>query len=127
MDIKNRTTTDTFQNRLRQGLEMRNLSAAALSRRSGVEKSQISNYLAGHYEAKQTALHQLALALNVSESWLMGLDVSSERQHPSSSEISSGLDGLFKKLIRLDTIDRAKIEEQIDFLLDNNKYLSRRN
>lgn len=75
----------TFSERLREALEIRHMTAAELSRRSGVSKAQISEYIKGNYEAKQEALYKLALALNVSEAWIMGYDVDMKRDYPTGS------------------------------------------
>lgn len=56
-------------------MQQNNVKAADLSKRTGLSKAQISQYVNGVYEAKQTALYKLAVALNVSEAWLMGHDV----------------------------------------------------
>lgn len=66
---------ETFRTRLIDAMRMRCVSAADLSRQSGLSKAQISQYVNGKVEARQNALHRLAVALNVSESWLMGNDV----------------------------------------------------
>lgn len=63
-----------FKHRLVEAMNLRNLSAAELSRKSGLSKAQISQYVNGIYEAKQDALYKLAKTLNVSEAWLMGHD-----------------------------------------------------
>ena len=55
------------------------IKAAELTKRTGLSKAQISQYTNGVYEAKQTALYKLAVALDVSEAWLMGYDVDMER------------------------------------------------
>ena len=70
----------TFQNRLIEAMRIRNIKPAELAKKSGLSKAQISQYVNGIYEAKQIALHKLALALNVSEAWLMGHDVPMERK-----------------------------------------------
>lgn len=70
----------TFQKRLLEAMKMRNMKAADLSRLSGLSKAQISQYTNGRHEARQIALHKLAVALCVSESWLMGCEVSVERE-----------------------------------------------
>lgn len=69
-----------FKDRLNQALEMRNMKAVELAEKTGLHKSQISQYMNGIYEAKQKALHELAKALDVNEAWLMGFDVSMERK-----------------------------------------------
>lgn len=66
---------DSFKNRLLQAMNANNVKAAELSKRTGLSKAQISQYVNGVYEAKQVALYKLAVALNVSEAWLMGHDV----------------------------------------------------
>ena len=60
-----------FQYRLQKALADRQISAAELSRLSGVGKSDISNYINGVYIAKQEKCYLLAKALNVDPNWLM--------------------------------------------------------
>ena len=64
-----------FTNRLRQALELRNMSQSELSRLSGIGKSAISQYLSGEYEAKQENIYLMSKPLNVNPAWLMGFDV----------------------------------------------------
>ena len=47
---------------------------------AGIDKGQISSYLSGKYKPKQENLSLVAAALDVSEYWLMGLDVSMDRE-----------------------------------------------
>jgi len=69
----------TFSDRLKEALNKRKMTAAELSRKSGVSESNLSRYIKGTYEARQNHLYLLAKALDVNEAWLMGLDVSPER------------------------------------------------
>ena len=71
--------SDTFQNRLNKAIALRGISAAELARMTNLSKAQISQYTNGIYIAKQVALYKLAVALDVSEPWLMGHDVPIER------------------------------------------------
>lgn len=64
-----------FRDRLIEAMRIRDISAAELARRTGLSKPQISMWVNGKVEARQTALGKLGIALNVSESWLMGNDV----------------------------------------------------
>lgn len=67
---------DTFANRLRQAMENNGITAAELSRRTGLSKPLLSQYLHGtKNSARQDMLCILADALGVSEPWLMGFDV----------------------------------------------------
>jgi transcriptional regulator with XRE-family HTH domain len=77
----------TTAERLRDALRIRNMKQADLIACTGINKGALSSYLAGRYEPKQKNLHALALALNVNEAWLMGLDVpmSSAANTPSPS------------------------------------------
>lgn len=77
----------TTAERLRDALRIRNMKQADLIACTGINKGALSSYLAGRYEPKQKNLHALALALNVNEAWLMGLDVpmSSATNTPSPS------------------------------------------
>lgn len=59
--------SETFQSRLNQALEIRNMKPVELSQKTGLSKARISQYTNGVYEAKQKALYLLARALNVSE------------------------------------------------------------
>ena len=92
-----------FSDRLKEAMEIREISQADLVRRSGINKGTISNYLHDKYEPKQTAIYIIAKALNVNEAWLIGFDVPMNRttkdetityQIPLYSSVSCGT-GLF--------------------------------
>lgn len=62
--------------RLKAMMSQREITAAELSRRSGIRASSISDYLNGKYEPKQDNIDKMAHALNVTPAWLMGYDTS---------------------------------------------------
>jgi len=66
---------ENIKNRLLKALSMRGMTPAELARASGIDKGSISRYLSGKFEPKQSAVHAMAKALNVSPSWLLGYDV----------------------------------------------------
>lgn len=68
----------SFSERLKKAMANKGMRQSELSQITGLDKSLISNYLKGTYQAKQNNLHLIALALNVSEAWLMGYDVPME-------------------------------------------------
>ena len=86
----------TTAKRLRDALDMRNIRAADLSRLTGLSKGSIHHYLAGSYEPKSAAINKMAVALNVSESWLWGYDVPMER-----ADIQKKNDQLVKLVVRM--------------------------
>ena len=65
-------SNNIFSKRMREAMEEKHITAAELSRVTGIGKSSISEYLAGSYLPKQNNTLYIALALGVSPSWLMG-------------------------------------------------------
>ena len=80
---------NTFQSRLKEALANSGLSQAELARRANIGRNSISDYLKGKYEAKQDKLHSLARVLNVDEGWLMGYEISQERN--SNSKVPTNI------------------------------------
>jgi len=63
-----------FAERLKLALEIRNMKASKLSELTNVNKSTISQYLSGEYEAKKDRVELFAEVLNVNELWLRGYE-----------------------------------------------------
>ncbi len=83
---------DSFSNRLNEAIRKRNIKPIELSEKTGIDKSKISSYMSGRYKAKQDGVYLLAQALNVSEAWLMGLDVPMEKVQRIESNAFPTLD-----------------------------------
>lgn len=88
----------TFAQRLRAGLDARQMTQAELSQRSKISKSSISHYLKGDWEGKQDAVYSLAQVLDVSEAWLMGYDVPMEADRPDPKPSASTIPPGFQPL-----------------------------
>lgn len=71
---------NNFAERLSIALSQTGLTQSELSRRTGIGRNSISDYLKGKYEAKQDNVFLLADALEVNEAWLMGLDVPMKKE-----------------------------------------------
>lgn len=71
-----------IKDRLAEALQIRDMTAAELSRKSGVDKGSISNYLKGKFVPKQNAIGAMASALNVSPAWLLGFDLTIDGEEP---------------------------------------------
>ena len=95
---------DTFKNRLQEAMRIRNVKASDLSKRTGLSKAQISQYVNGVYEAKQKALYKLAVSLNVSETWLMGYDVDMKRNQIVDDNNGISIDELIQLHYGIDTL-----------------------
>ena len=68
------------------------MSAAELSRKTGVAEGTISNYKKGVYEAKQARVLEFSRVLNVNPAWLMGYDVpmlGDDKQQPDYFHIKN--------------------------------------
>ena len=60
-----------FQYRLQKALAESGMTAAELSKATGISDANISNYINGKYVAKQDKVFLLAQALHVDPGWLM--------------------------------------------------------
>lgn len=78
---------DTFANRLKYAITIKDIKPIELSRKTGISKTNISCYMSGKYEAKQDGVKLLADALNVNPVWLMGYDVPMERDIKIESNV----------------------------------------
>ncbi len=68
-----------IKERIKQGLEIREITQTQLAARANIDKGQLSSYISGKYKPRQNNIDAIASALNVSEAWLMGFDVPMER------------------------------------------------
>ena len=100
---------DSTANRIKQALHLRNMRQADLVNLTGIGKSSISTYISGEYEPKQKNIYKIAKALDVSEAWLMGLDIPMERKEPAI-RINDELIAKIK--------NNPKLQELIDILSD---------
>jgi len=79
-----------------------------------IEKNDISAYVRGKYLPAQHKLSILAMALDVSEAWLMGYDVPMERRSSQNSETSA--EEIAKRILNLKPENRARILERLQVL-----------
>ena len=80
--------------RIKKALYIKGMKQSDLCRLTNIPKSALSQYISGAFEPKQDRIYLMAQALNVSEAWLMGLDVPMERQikkvSPSEPKLTEG-------------------------------------
>lgn len=108
-----------FGIRLKESMERKNMSAAELSRASGIGKNLISYYLKGKCLAGQDKVYKLAKALDVNPGWLI---TGVEQKETVRKEIIIPDSELFAKLIRgmspldyevmMDILERTNIAMQ---------------
>lgn len=100
---------DTFQNRLKTAMRIRNFKQVDLVEKTKLDKSLINKYLSGVSNARQSKLTILADALDVNEVWLMGYDVSMERE--LKEEQNNNFRYASHNGINTDGLDEEDIEE----------------
>jgi transcriptional regulator with XRE-family HTH domain len=100
----------TCAERIKKALTIKGMRQSELCRLTKIPKSAISQYISGAFEPKQDRIYLIAKALNVSEMWLMGLDVPMERQvkkvTPSEPDLSEG------EMMLLDLFRRVPEDKQ---------------
>ena len=95
--------------RLREAMNIRKKKQVDLERETGINRSAISRYLSGEYEPKNKPIYELSKALDVSEQWLMGYDVSMERSVTPTAETSDGRTKEYIELFELLTPEKQDI------------------
>jgi transcriptional regulator with XRE-family HTH domain len=84
----------TCAERIKKALYIKGMKQSDLCRLTKIPKSALSQYISGAFEPKQDRIYLMAQALNVNETWLMGLDVPMERQpkkvSPSETSLTEG-------------------------------------
>ncbi len=75
---------EEFKDRLQKAMDINDFTQSQLCEITGIPKSAMSQYLSGSFKPKQKRTYAIAKALNVSEAWLMGYDVSPARSEEPS-------------------------------------------
>ena len=94
--MSNTERVATLQDRLREALEIKGMKAIELSEATDIPKGAISYYMSGKSSPKADRISAMSAALGVSETWLMGYDVSRERTTEQKKN-----DNLIKVIARL--------------------------
>lgn len=104
-----------FKDRLREAMTNAGINQSELAQKTGITQSSVSDWLKGKYLAKQDKVDLLAKALNVSPSWLMGIDSEKETQTSSRNYVPETIAAHFegKEFTDEDLDDIARF---IDFI-----------
>lgn len=113
-----------FSERLAEALSIREMTAAQLSRKTGIPEGTISCYKKGLYEAKQNRLWQIACALDVNPAWLMGYDVPMDRESEADNPYLT-LAQVIKKYRKKKNLSEYSAAAQLDISVEKlNQYES---
>ena len=69
-----------IKDKINEALKMRGMTASDLAKKSGIAKSSISRYLTGENIPRSIAIEKIATALNVSPTWILGYNVTTDGQ-----------------------------------------------
>ena len=69
-----------IKDRLNEALKVRNMTAAELSKLTGLNKSSVSRYLSGSSIPRSLAIGNMARALHVNPAWVLGYNVPMEAE-----------------------------------------------
>lgn len=112
-----------FAERIQTLMAERGLSRSAFAKICEVDKSNITRYCSGNYEAKQDVIYRISSKLNVNESWLMGYDVPMEKSTvPSLTELAyrtAVQQQLLEGFDRLTDINKGRVLQYVETLLEN--------
>ena len=84
--------------RLTEAMEAKGVSQADLASRVGVSRSVVHGWVHGDFVPKTDKLHRIALVLNVSEAWLMGIPGAMQQRVETLNEELSELIRIYKLL-----------------------------
>lgn len=111
-----------FSRRFNEALTVRDISAAELSRLTGIGEGAISNYKKGKYLPKQLRLATFAKILNVSVSWLLGADVPMEPVKTVSEYTENKYTNINALLDKLNDKGVQKVESYTEDLVATKLY-----
>ena len=81
-----------FKTRFSEAMNVQGLRQVDIVEKTGIPKAAINHYLSGYAKPRQDKLYILSKALNVSEAWLMGYDVSPERHEEQNEMLLSAFE-----------------------------------
>lgn len=106
----------TFSQRLSEAMTMRNMTAAELSRRTGIGESAISRYKQGVSLPHRVSLSKIAETLCVMPGWLVGDSDVMEGLCESESGFTKAEKNLVVRYRRLTHNEKELVSDYVNFL-----------
>ena len=106
-----------FAKRLKEYMEDNNLSFREMEKKTGIPAQTLNRYVLGQRTPKIDVIPELAAKLNVSDSWLIGLEYDTEKYEPATVTVDKLTQEIIKKLDALTPENRSIALAQLDFLL----------
>lgn len=92
---------ETFAQRFQRALFIRGLKQVDVCEKTGISSSIMSCYAKGRYVPKKQNLTLIAIALNVSEEWLLGKDVPMSNPYVKLMEAYAAIPDDYQDMISL--------------------------
>lgn len=113
-----------LKDRLQFAMDTRGLRAVDLVERTGIPKVTISYYMSGKTVPRSDNLYKLALALNISEAWLLGYDVDmartdDQKKNDQLAQLVAKMrndDKFFDAVVALSDLDDARFQTVVQLL-----------
>ena len=102
----------TSRERLVELMDYYNLSQTELCKKTGLQKSALSNYLNGDREPRQNQLSLIADPFNINPAWLMGYDVPMFMPHPIDTEETKAIRDLYTN-VDAEILEAAENDPQL--------------
>ena len=123
----NKKVSDS-RKRLIELMEYYNINQTELCKRTGLQKSALSNYLNGDREPRQSQISLIADPFNINPAWLMGYDVPMQMPvlKPNEPNINLNEDFIEKamELYKAYTEATSDIQQAVGLLLKTTKPLA---
>lgn len=106
------------QKRIVELMEYYHINQTELCRKTGLQKSALSNYLNGDREPRQSQISLIADPFNINPAWLMGYDVPMFNQMPEDTEHARAIRKLYAQLPADILEDSGTLTEAIELVKD---------
>lgn len=106
-----------FHERLQEAMRLKDIKPVDLCEKTSIPKSAMSQYIAGKFKPKQTRTFLIAKALDVSDGWLMGLDVPMERPSEDHRKKAASFDTEYEAAIKkIQSLNEKQKKEVYNFI-----------
>lgn len=112
-----------ISDRLKELMNYYNVTQTDICKRTGIQKSAMSNYLKGIREPRQNVITAICKSFGINEVWLMGYDVQMKKDFPEETEkikkIANEDFKMLEKFSLLSERDKKIVNDIIDNMIGN--------
>jgi len=119
--MDNKKVSDS-KNRIKELMTYYDLSQTDLCKRTGLQKSALSNYLSGSREPRQDQISLIVDPFNINPAWLMGYDVPMFLEPAALSSLRRDEVDLLNKYNSLNAAGKKEVHKYINMVADRDEY-----